>query len=199
LFGDARVIDERGDPTSGPGYGYPTSQAGAISNELLLLNTMPLWLPLFPLRAIQRVGGLNESLSVSEDYELAARLAAGGYEFVHHSLVACEVREHTGPRASRDYGAAGYRCQLEALSLAAQAAAALPEKALLSVAKVAWRLGRAASRERHREEAESLFRFADQLAGQEAYVAHPLLCAAYRVATPYFVERAAEAVKVFRR
>lgn len=198
-FGDARTIDERGQFCDGASYGFDHLPVGPITIEQLTSAVMSTVLPLFPKNAIEAVGGFDEALSISEDYELVARLAAHGYEFLHLPVIVAEIREHGNPRLSRDFGALGYGRQLTALSRAAQSIGAVSEAGLVGVAKIAWMLARAASRDRCRLEAENLFHFAEDLAGSRAHVGNPALQAAYRVLSPYRAERLLEVAKSILR
>lgn len=202
-FGDAALIDEQGRPTTGSTYGYADLAEGPITRFQFLSKVMNTTLPLFSTEVLRSIGGFNPALKVGEDQELAARLSARDYEFVHFPAVVCEIREHSGNRLSRNYGAAGYRA-LHLTFETAWGALAVAETPLsrderAKLGGMIWSLGRAASRERHREEADALFAVANRIGARDTHVGPMLLKLAYRLAAPYVAERLLEAGKALAR
>jgi len=202
-IGDAILIDERGDPGKGPTYGFAAIvPPGAIPPSVLLSNVMATPLPLFPKSALQEFGGFDENLTISEDYELAIRLAANGVSFVRVPIIVCEVREHEGGRASRGYGAPGYQQQLKALVQSwarwEQRQGANNEDRA-AIGRMAWSLGRSASRESFRAEADALFAFANAVGGLSARPAPWIVQVLSMVLSPYHAERLLEAMKSARK
>ncbi len=201
-FGDAVLIEEQSQPTTGLTYGLADLAEGPIARSHLFSSVLSAELPLFPTEVLRSIGGFDPDLKLSEDYELAARLAARGYEFVHLSKVVCEVREHQGIRLSRGYGVKGFRAQHLAFETAwtelANAETALSREERAKLSGMIWSLGRAASRERHKAEAGALFALANRIAPGDAHVGPMLLKLAYRLASPYSAERLLEAGKSLR-
>lgn len=175
-------------------YGYSAYiEAGTIPGPLLLRHVMPCWLPLFQRNVLRDVGGFDETLTLGEDYELAARLHGSGHEFVQFSIASCELRDHDGERLSRRYGAPGYEVVLRALRRAAASAHSPAERRSLGM--FAWTLGRNASRECLRQEAEALFAFAQEIGGATARVGAAPIQLLYNAFPPYTVERLIEHAK----
>jgi glycosyltransferase involved in cell wall biosynthesis len=197
--GDASVVDENDQPVTDVAYGFAhLAPPGPLSLAVLFSGVMGPPLPLFPIQALTDVGGFNEGLVISEDFELASRLVAAGYEFVRIPHLVCAVREHRNERLSRDQSSKFYQQQLAALetSLATLRQAGIQE-ADVPIATRAWTLGRNAVRQGYRIEATALFDFANRIAGSRAHNAHPLLKAAYRVIPAAAVEQLSEFGKSF--
>jgi glycosyltransferase involved in cell wall biosynthesis len=171
-------------------YGYACN--GPLPAEVLLGGTMPSGLPLFPREAL----AFDESLSISEDYELAARLHLQGYSFVGFPILCYEAVDHSGPRLSRALGRKGHAAQLRAMQKATACLNRPSER--LAAARLIWTLGRDAGRDRCPVEANALFGLASSLAGVEARVGTPPLRFLYRFLAPYTAELAIEGLKRLR-
>lgn len=198
--GDAAIFGDGCNPYGGLAYGFGhLAPPGPIIAAVLFSRAMSTPLPLFPRKALIEVGGFDERLRISEDFELASRLFAAGYEFVRVPCVVCYVREHAVSRASRCTNRATYRQQLTVLATVLRTLRdAGVSDVEVPIARQAWTLGRDAARQRHRREANALFTFARTIAGRNAYTGHPLLRAAYEVIPPFAAERLTEFGKIFR-
>jgi hypothetical protein len=181
-----------------PAYGFADLE-GSISGRDLLRRTMPCILPLFPKTALIVAGGFDESIRISEDYVLAARLHSLGWTFVQLPVPSCTVRDHEGERLTRGYGAAGYRSNLHAFAtvLKVLEAPTYPER--VAISQAVWTLARDASREGIKAEATALFQFASQLGGRSAVVGSRPVQLLYLLAPPYLVERVLEVGKTIIR
>ena len=189
-------VQVRSTAAYAPQYGFSAwIQSGPISPQLLFRYTMHCGLPLFPRDALLECGGFDENLSLSEDYALAAKLHAMGYTFIQQPIDAYVLRDHDGARLSRGYGKRGFEKQLDALRTAQDliGPAALIERG--AMAEIAWNLGRAASREQHRVQAESLFKLGAELSGKTNACAPWPLWLLYRFTSPYQAERLLEHAK----
>ena len=203
-FGDAITIDGSGKTIGHPTYGFAkVAQPGELPFDALLANAMATPLPLFPRRKLIGVGGFDETLGVSEDWELAIRLALAGVTFVRFPVVVCYVREHDRERASRNYGSQGYREQIRAIEkiwrAVSQRDGKLSVGSRLVFARRIWAIGRAAGRDKCKVESERLFDLAKVAAPAQASLAHPAMTALYAFCSPYRVERLLELVKSIAR
>ena len=200
-FGDAGLIDDRGQPTTGVEYGYARTPPGGIERATLLSRAMSAPLPLFPATALREVGGFDKRLRLGEDHELATRLSLAGFEFVHVPAMTYQVREHSDDRLSRVPAGQTYAALADTFeTIWRNLRAASPgEEERRALGRMAWASGRAASRHGFAREARKLFGLAGQIAGAEARNAPLPLRLAYRLLSPYAVERMSESVKTLLR
>jgi glycosyltransferase involved in cell wall biosynthesis len=180
-----------GSATS-PDYGF--DGIGPLSSERVFGATVPSVLAIFPRKALGE--GFDETLTISEDYELAARLHARGYAFHLTGIPAYEIGGHSGPRLTRELGKAGHRGQLKAARAAARHLSTDAERR--AAARLIWTFGRDASRDRRPAEADALFDLALKLGGTKARVGKPPLGLLYRFLAPYTAELAIEGLKRLR-
>lgn len=72
---------------------------GKLSHSLCYINTGPPHTYLFPINAIQKIGGFDSSNRVNgghEDYDLLCRLALLGYEVIANHTIGCIYRKSPG-------------------------------------------------------------------------------------------------------
>jgi glycosyltransferase involved in cell wall biosynthesis len=198
-FGDAVIVDEHGTTKSTTGYGFSRAPAGVLSRADMLGQAMPSILPLFPVDVLRSIGGFDDSLRISEDQELAIRLLKQGFEFFHVPVVVYEAVDHAGERLSQSYGASGYRAQQQAFETIWRTLLAIDPPLdpieRKAVGRMVWMLGRSASRDLFRTEADKLFRLSNEISGSSGRHGPLLLMMMYRLVSAYRAERLLEATK----
>jgi glycosyltransferase involved in cell wall biosynthesis len=173
-----------------PAYGFGSLiETGPIPGPLLLREVMPCGLPLFPIAVLKEAGGFDETLSIGEDYELAARLHALGYRFIQYRTPAYIVRDHNEPRLSRRYGAEGFTKLLMTYQTALGILGGISRDEREAVGQALWILGREASRGGVKAEAGSFFDLAEKLGGDHAKMGAAPIKLLYRFMSPYYAER----------
>ncbi len=196
-FGDAISAGGMGMPSDT--YGFFDCGGVVMPRAAIFGRVMNAVLPIYRTSDLKEIGGFDARLRISEDYELACRMIAKGFTFHHVAAATYEVGHHLGERLSRHYGKAGYDGQLIALQQIRQSLIAADSPLDIhewsAFAMMAWRLGRAASRDGFRDEATALFDFASSVSSRAAVSVPWPLRLSYHFMPPYLAERLFENAK----
>lgn len=202
-FGDARSIDISGKAIEAFGYGYDQlATTGDLSRKALLSGTMSPYLPLYPVTALQKVGGFNPKYSLGEDQELAIRMVLSGFRFYRIPFVVAEVREHSEDRLSRTGAIALYERHAALFSgivnLFEKSSDPLTPDEAQALAKTIWTIARDAARSKFKDPSKHLFEISKSLTNSLAIAPYPLR-PLYRLIDPYNAEQLISFVKQFYR
>lgn len=100
VHGDVSYIDDAGRPLPRDPY-FPANVSGRCLRQLFCGNPVMTCSVLFTRAAVERVGGFDDAIRFSDDYDLWLRMAAAGYEFAYIDRPIAKYRLH-GANESRD-------------------------------------------------------------------------------------------------
>jgi glycosyltransferase involved in cell wall biosynthesis len=148
VFGKLALVNEAGNPLGTRNVNTPE---GPVGLDWLIANNVMASCVLFPLADVRAVGGFDESLPSSEDYDLIVRLAIAGVRFSYSDVIAYEYRQHrtSGRVTMKDSGDVLKRVAMlidEHISLIRASGSAFSPKVRAAFAHRLWMLGRGAAR-----------------------------------------------------
>jgi glycosyltransferase involved in cell wall biosynthesis len=158
------------------------------------------WGCLIPRHLLLQIGGYNETISLSEDYDVNLRLLDVGAEFRPISPCVYQARIHHDGRLSNNFSAERYHRVAELFERAWirwKEQFWLPENQKWKVifARRIWSTGRIAYRARERDCGNRFTRIAFEIAGRRAWVGSLAMRTLYQMLPPYEAELASEGLK----
>ena len=176
LVGRCNTIDMHGYLTGLNTYDlseYPLHEK--FSNLQVVAEFAQNWGCLIPRHLLLQIGGYNETISLSEDYDVNLRLLDAGAEFCQISSYVYQARIHHDGRLSKNLSAERYHCVAELFERAWvrwKKQFWLPENQKWRVifARRVWSTGRTAYRARERHCGDRFTSLAFDIAGRRARV-----------------------------
>ena len=171
-----------------------------FSNLQVVAEFAQNWGCLMPRRLLLQIGGYNETISLSEDYDATLRLLDEGAEFRSISQYVYQARVHHDSRLSNNFSAERYHRVAELFERAWirwKEQFWLPENQKWRVifARRVWSTGRIAYRARERDRGNRFTRIAFEIAGRRAWVGSLAMRTLYQMLPPYEAELASEGLK----
>lgn len=201
VIGTAISIDSQGTPLQLDKYNIPFPQNGNMVPLVTLLSKcISVSLPIFPILGLHRVGGFDEDLTISEDYDLILRLYRAGYKFFLFDTATGRFREHDDGRMSATSPAYAFeqlhRMYVEHLAVfSASDKGPLSEGEIVAFGQLIWLMGRTATRKGYIAEARSLFALGDEIGGRNAWNGSTLIRFLYNFVDPITCEAIMSAAK----
>jgi glycosyltransferase involved in cell wall biosynthesis len=201
LVGRCKTIDVHGYLNDSNTYEISELRSqGKFSSVQVVAEFAQTWGCLIPRDLLLRVGGYNEAICLSEDYDVNLRLLETSAEFRPISSYVYQTRIHHDGRLSNHFSAERYHCVaglFEGAWIRWKEQFWLPENQKWRVifARRIWSTGRIAYRARERDCGNRFTRTAFEIAGRRAWVGSPAMRTLYQLLPPYEAELASEGLK----
>jgi len=203
-MGHRRLIDEGGRAIGTEDSSIAGFERGRVLHAADILSVWASnWACLIPKQLILAAGGYDERLSLGEDYDLNLRMLRCGARFRHIGETTYQLRVHGEQKLTRNAPAWRYEQMYHNFRAAWNAyeadfckAGNRPQRVRL--AQWVWSVARTCFRADFRDVGNRYIELATQIAGSEARHGSVPVLLAYRLFSPYPVERSLEFVKRFR-